>query len=316
MFPKVVVFAPTNQEKHDFDGIVPVPLIYEEFTLKNIKDLYEQQRAAASVYNNANNLKVLHGLFKKVATKKSTTYLQSLLDMKKRALTDIEKNYKDVAERKAKKEEVTDLTKGRLIEFYKSMIKPHKEKFVGNKNLTEKEALAIKYLDFNPHILVIFDDAMKEIQALIREGRKSGDDVIGNFFFKGRHAKITHFYAFQDDNGINGDIKKNAFNSFFTQKQTALHYFNAGANSFTPYEKKKSGDIIEQVFNKENDKRFCKFVYVRNGKMPFQYVIADVREDFKMCSSAIRKYCKKVMKDESEIDVSNPHMNAFMSGIK
>jgi hypothetical protein len=315
LFPRVVVFAPTNHEKHDYDGIVPTGLIFEEFTLENIKELYEQQRAAASVYNNANDLKVLHGLFKKVATRKSTHHLEELLKMKKRALIDVEKNSKDVAELKKKRGEVKDLIKSRLIDFYKSVIKPHKEKFVNNKNLNAREKLAIKFLDYNPHILVIFDDAQEEIKAFIREGKKNNDNVIKNFFFKGRHAKITHFYAFQDDSGIDPDIRKNAFNSFFTHPSTAIHFFNTASNGFSPYDKKKAATCLEEIFSEENDERFCKLVYTRGGKNMFQYTIADVHDDFKMCSKLVRKYASMVARDESEIDVSNPHMSSFMDGI-
>lgn len=319
MFPKVVVFSPTNQEKHDYDGIVPSPLVYEDFTLENIKELYEHQRAAAQVYNNANNLKVLHGLFKKVATRKSHQYLNRLLNMKNRALMDIEKNYKDPGQRKSKREEVKDMMREKLIAFYKSIIKPHKAKFQGNRNLTDKEALAIKYLDYNPHILVIFDDAMKEIMAMIKEGKKNNDNVLENFFFKGRHAKITHFYAFQDDGGLDPGIRKNAFVNFFTSKNVALHFFNATANNFSPYEKKKAASIIEDVFAHANEKghplEHAKLVYMRDNKNPFQYVIADVHDDFRMCSAAVRAYCKKVRRDDSAIDTSNTHMSAFMDGL-
>jgi len=319
LFPKVIVFAPTNQEKHDYDGIVPTPLIYEDFTLDDIRELYAHQKAAAQVYNNANNLKVLNGLFDKVATRKAHQHLDRLLIMKDRAMEDIERNYKDPGQRKSKREEIKDLMREKLIAFYKSIIKPHKSKFVGNKNLTEKEALAIKYLDYNPHILVIFDDAMKEIIALIKEGKKLNDNVIENFFFKGRHAKITHFYAFQDDGGVDPGIRKNAFSNFFTSKNVALHYFNATANNFTAYEKKKAAVIIEEVFKHANEDEHpmehAKLVYMRDNKNPFQYCIADIQDSFKMCSVAVRAYCRKVMRDESEIDTSNAHMSAFMEGL-
>lgn len=319
LFPKVVVFAPTNQEKHDYDGIVPTPLIYEDFTIDNIRELYEHQRAAAQVYNNANNLKVLNGLFMKVASRKSHQHLKRLLAMKNRALTDIEKNYKDAGQRKSKREEVTDMMREKLITFYKSIIKPHKDKFVGNKNLNDKEALAIKYLDYNPHILVIFDDAMKELIAVIKEGKKNNDNVIENFFFKGRHAKITHFYAFQDDGGIDPGIRKNAFVNFFTSKNVALHFFNAGANNFTPYEKKKAAVIVEEIFAHANEDghplEHAKLAYLRDHKNPFQYVIADVHDDFRMCSDAIRAFCRKVQRDENEIDTTNSHMGVFMEGL-
>lgn len=319
LFPKVVVFAPTNQEKHDYDGIVPTPLIYEDFTLDHIKELYSHQRAAANVYNNANNLKVLNGLFNKVATRKSHLHLDRLLNMKDRAMADIDKNYKDPGQRKTKREEIKDLIREKLIAFYKSIIKPHKSKFVGNKSLTEKESLAIKYLDYNPHILVIFDDAMKEIIALIKEGKKKNDDIVGNFFFKGRHAKITHFYAFQDDGGVDPAIRKNAFVSFFTSKNVALHFFGAAANNFTAYEKKKSATIIEEVFAHANEDEHplehAKLVYMRDNKNPYQYTIADVHDAFRMCSEGVRAFCRKIMRDDSEIDTSNPSMGAFMDGL-
>jgi hypothetical protein len=238
--------------------------------------------------------------------------------MKKRALMDIERNCKNAAEKKKKREEAKDLIKTQLIDFYKATIQPHKQKFVDNANLNAKEKLAIMYLDYNPHILVIFDDAQEEIKAFIREGKKNNDNVIKNFFFKGRHAKITHFYAFQDDTGIDPEIRKNAFNSFFTHKSTASHFFNTGTNGFSPYEKKKAAAVFEELFSEENEEaeKHFKLVYTRGGKNMFQYTVADIHDNFKMCSDAVRKFCKMVARDENEIDVSNPHMSAFMSGLK
>jgi hypothetical protein len=319
MFPTVVVFAPTNQEKHDFDGIVPTPLIYEEFTLDHIRELYEHQRAAAQVYNNANDLTVLNNLFNKVATRKAHQHLNRLLNMKDRALQEIEKNYKDPGQRKAKRNEIKDMIREKLRKFYKSIIKPHKDKFSGNKNLNAKEQLAINYLDYNPHILVIFDDAMKEIIALIKQGKKLNDNIIENFFYKGRHAKITHLYAFQDDGGLDPGIRKNAFINFFTSPNIATHFFNATANNFSAYEKKKASAIIEKVFEHANEEehplQHAKLVYIRDNKNQFQYTIATVHDSFKMCSTAVRSYCRKIMRDESEIDTSNTHMGSFMAKI-
>jgi hypothetical protein len=310
VFPFVFVFAPTNEENHDYDGIVPAPLIYEKFGLNEIKNIYLRQKAAASMYRTANALPILHKMFLRVATPNAKLFLKKITALQEKALQEAESKCSSLAEKKDKRKEITEMFEEKLIRFYKQIINPNAKR-LENMNLDEKEKYALRYRNFNPRILVIFDDAMTEIMKLIREGKKKDDEVIKNFFFKGRHCFITHMYTFQDDCKLDSDIRKNAFFSMFTSKQVALSFFQRTANSFATQEKKRAEAIINEVFTEENERRHVKLVYARNDRHKFYYVIGDEHEDFEMCAHIVRDFCEKVCAKGSNFDTSNPFFKQF-----
>jgi len=317
IFPTVFIFAPTENQKGDFGKHVPAPLIFEEFGIKNIRDIYLRQKAATSIYNNANNLKVLHGLFMRVANAKAKQFQKKLVLLREKAKHQAASMYTDLGARKAKLEEIDDMFKYKLIRFYKRIIEPYTRR-LKTQDLTKEEKFAIKYLNFNPRTLIVFDDATTELLELIKEGKKKvkgeatkDGEIIKHFFFKGRWANITHWYAFHDDNKLDTDIRKNAFYSIFCDIQVALAFFQRTANNFTSIEKKRAETIINAVFDKKTAPEHAKLVYSRLEKK-FYYLVADnVPEDFQMCSHAVRKFCSQIVKKEGGMDMNNPFSKKF-----
>jgi hypothetical protein len=312
-FPKVMIFAPTNREKKDYEGIVPKQLIYEEFEISDIKNIYDHQRAAAAAFNTANQLEVLEKLYERVATQAHRQYIATICRQKQHAEHEVTRVFTDPAERKAKLEELETMHKNQLVAFYKNKVIKPNVVLLRQMQLSSDEVMAVKYLYFNPCVLIVFDDAMTEIQALIKKGRASNDNVILDFFFKGRHAYITHFYAFQDDNRLESEIKKNAFISIFTSPNVASAFFGRQATNFTKQDQARANAAIKTIFSDEDDARFRKMVYCRlDTKRPFQYTIADLHDEFQMCSRTIRNYCDSIArKDELMVDKNNIHMQRF-----
>lgn len=313
IYPKVIVFAPTNSEKHDYDGIVPKELIYEEFNLENIRNIYSYQKAGAYAYNIANKVEILQSLFDKIASPQQKNYLHSLTRQKEIAEKTIIQRVKNIGDRKTKLAELEKVHSNKLRSFYKQRIVPNTE-FLKNQNLTKEEQLALKFINYNPRILVIFDDAMTEILQLLKTGRKNNDDVILDFFYKGRHAYITHFYALQDDNKVPSEIKKNAMISTFFSPNTAQAFFTRGATNFSKQERAKADAAIRAIFSDDDDApKHRKLVYNRlDPKNPFQYTIANLHDNFEMCSPSIREYCKRIAKTEDQVDKSNPYLKRFV----
>ena len=314
VFPRVMVFAPTNREKRDYEGIVPKELIYEEFDLQDIKNIYEHQRAAAHAYNTANKIEVLRKLFDRVATPIQKQHIDKLDHMRQRADQEIKRTYKKPDVRKQRMEELETKHNDNVSKFYKSVISQRQD-LLHQMHLSPDEILAVKYLHYNPRILIIFDDAMNEIMTLIKEGRKKNDPVIQDFFFKGRWAYITHFYALQDDNRLESEIKKNAFYSIFTSPNVATAFFGRSATNFSKQDKARADAAIKAVFAEDEEdsgQKFRKLIYSRlDTKHPFQYTIANLHDDFHMCSKDVRKFCKSIAMDEERIDKNNPYLKRF-----
>ena len=315
-YPLVFAFVPTNAQKHDYDSLIPKPLVFESFDLKNIKEIYTRQKSTTEVYNNANNLKILNSLFLRIATPKDKIFHKKLLFFKDHAITKSEQKNQSLADKKSKYDEIEEIFKNKLIHFYKQVINPNVRKLQAM-DLSEKEKYALTFRNLNPRILILFDDAFTEVMDLIRKGKKQKDETIKNFFYKGRWANITHWYGFQDEKGLDSEIRKNVFINVFTDKQVAMSYFTRPANSFTCLEKKKAEAVINAVFSEENIPQHYKLVYSRSDKNKFYYIIANeyVDNDIQMCSKSVRDFCKKIGKVEDNFDTNNPFFAAFKNQI-
>lgn len=312
-FPRVLVFAPTNQEKRDYEGIVPKELIYEKFDLDDIRNIYENQRAAAHAYNTANNIENLVKLFERVATPIQKQHIVKLETQRQRAEQELKHIFKKPDIRKSRLDELGVKHNKNLTQFYKSIIEQRRELLM-QMHLSKDELLTVKYLNFNPSLLIVFDDAMTEIMTLIKKGRQTNDNVILDFFFKGRWAHITHFYAFQDDNRLESEIKKNSFFSVFTNPNVATAFFGRSATNFSKQDRARADAAIKAVFaeDEEGGQKHRKLVYNRlDTKNPFQYTIANLHDGFNMCSKSVRQYCKRIAKEEEQVEKNNPYLKRF-----
>jgi hypothetical protein len=320
LFPVVFIFAPTNDEKHDFDDIVPTPLIYSEFGLDDIKKVYLRQKAATNIYNMANNLKVLHSLFHRVASSKARLVYRKMVALRQKVLDQIPLTYTSEAMRRSKTKDVLELFKFKFIKFYKRVFCPHIKQLL-TKSLTQEEKFAIRYVNFNPRALAVFDDSTVEILNLIKEGKKkvkgmtsANGEHIKNFFFKGRWANITHWYAFHDDAGLDTGIRKNAFYSIFCGPQVALGFFSRANNGLTPADRKRAEAVIATVFDETKAPPKTKLVYSRDENK-FYYLNPDDVGSFRMCSQKVWDYCKKIQSSDKLNDANNPFMSRFTEKI-
>jgi hypothetical protein len=319
LFPTVFIFAPTNAETHDYTKLVPMPLIYDSFTLEDIHRLYQRQKACANIYNIANDKEVLQKLYVRLADAHSKQYIGRLAAYREKALRQINDIYRDeLGTRKTKADELEKTFDTKLVEHYKNTIAPRSHKLDGL-NLNEHEQCAARYINLNPNTLVVFDDATTELLDLIKEGKKKkrgettskNEETIKNFFFRGRWAYITHWYVFHDDAGLEPSIRKNAFYSIFTDKPTALAFFQKPANGFGAIEKKRAEAVINAVFDPAiSPSQYAKLIYSRMEKK-FYYVIADTHDRFQMCSKVVRDYCVRISRSESDFHDNNPYLNNF-----
>jgi hypothetical protein len=159
----------------------------------------------------------------------------------------------------------------------------------------------------------LFEDATIELQQIIKQGKKTGDETIKNFLFKGRWANITHFYIFHDDKGVDTDIRKNAHISIFTNKQVALSFFTRPSNGFTPSQRKKAERVIHAVFNEDGRGLFpaySKLIYIRE-KDEFMYIVAKEVGDFKIGAKKLHDLSEQ-MKKRDMINKNNKYYCKFI----
>lgn len=299
LFPRVVIFSPTAELTADYKGMVPDCLIYETITLENLSSILSIQQEASEVYKISNNVEILKKLFRRIESPPKRERITKIETIRQSALNQT-KLLENPSEKKKIEDEIMESYQKALIENYKSMISENIE-FLKKSELTEEEERVLKFINYIPDILVIFDDAATEIKALVRKGKKDNNNVIADFFFKGRHFNITHFYSFQDDSNLDTEIKKNAFISIFTTEQVANAFFGRASNNFNKDLVWKAQLCASKVFKEDDEKikSHRKLVYIRLDNS-LKYYTANMCGHFKMCSESVWKYCEIAESDSDK----------------
>jgi energy-coupling factor transporter ATP-binding protein EcfA2 len=299
--PNIVAFCPTTDSNNALKGVIPDKLIFRKVDLKKIKDVYSRQKEATIAFNNANDLSKLKSLFKRVAGYKDIDKEKAIIDIKEEVIQNAKDTCDNIITRNKQCEKVDLETKKLLTILYKSVI--NKCKSVLKKMILSKSDIhVIKFLNFNPNMLIVFDDC-----ASVFTKKFQNDETIKDLFWMYRHSYITIIFTFQDDTGLESCLRKNASLSFFTTDQCAMAYFERKTNSFSKSMKMDALTKIGVIFNPKNKllPEFSKFLYIRGDPDPIRYYCAQVHEEFRFGSDALWQYCHKIEDNErSKITLS------------
>jgi hypothetical protein len=289
--PSIIVIAPTNGSNGTYKGIVPDRCVYTTIAIEKLRDVWLRQEEATAIYNQANDIKVLASLFIKANDMKALGIVRKMQELYQATLRNISSSVMlDAAQKQEQRASIKKKITNRLTQIYKRTISHYKDTLRGLK-LTKEEGIALKYLNFNPSLLLIMDDVTSQIELWGK------DPVIAKIFYEGRHNWITSIYTMQTDNKLAPGIRMNTFTSIFTDPQTAMRYFNNKENSFTTIDKRKAQIICDALFKESEDgvENHKKFVYMRRDKKhKFRYVIADIVEGLRMGSPELWHLCEKL----------------------
>lgn len=315
-FPIVEVYCPTNSQNQSYDGILPPGMIHEKVGLPDVRSVYDRQKIASSMAKIAKNLSTLHKLFIRVMTPISKEQYVRIRAGQEKEHAEIDR---DSSASQGQKKNMRETAKARheaeLRKFYRAQINENIKRLNSFRDLSEEETLALKYRNLNPNALVIFDDAMGEIKSMLAQGKKEHNDTVSEFFYRGRHADVTHWYVFQDDNHLDTGIRNNAFITIFTCPKLAMSYFTKASNKFSKEEVVEAIAIISAIlakYNPDGTPNYKKLVYNRESAVKFTYVQADEHIDFRMCSDLVWKFCSAADNGGVSLDASNPYFQKFV----
>lgn len=303
-----IVFSPTDYINNSYQGIVPPVLIYNEVNVERVESIWDEQLKRALLYDRANDLDILFSLFNKVADNFEKKKAQLIINKAQESVKDVMLDSR--IDMVAKKNETTRITEERssnLKKLFKSCIRIYTNKLQGMK-LDKDESTALKYLDFNPHIIIIFDD------CLSTANRWRNEEVFKKMFMQGRHSYITQIYTLQDDKGITPDLRRNSRISIFTSSNLASTHFEAKSNGYHSSEKKKAQKIIERIFSHKRGStpHYQKLIYNKDDPDRFGVTIADLHDDFVAGSIYTRKYTEKLPR-KSKYSIDKRKKNAYLN---
>ena len=311
LFPKVVVFAPTNEQNHSFSGIVPHKLIHLKLSRKKLQSIFNDQMMISDLYKNVNNVDNLRDIFKEMRNHPvlSPIYYRAAetIKLKESQTAVLIQRIKttDMSFTDKKKFEAEAITKlsDMILNIYKGSITENKELLLTSIKDEFKRTI-IENISLNPNLLIILDDCVEHIKAIANSVKQRNGEhvpsIIDTIFMSGRHANITIIVSAQDDSLITVTMRRNNFISIFTDSECATHFMRNAANSISPKKRKRAELICDAIFSDTSSANHKKLVYYRmgNDSSKFTYMIADLYPSFKMCSETVWNMCNKL--EESE----------------
>lgn len=308
--PNIIIIAPTDAANKSYVGVAPDRCIKYSVNIEDIKNIIERQKISLKVYNRANDINVLKQLYmrtdKKYNNKLNGIFRNQKIALRKvRSSLALDENGKITEHKKIKEQTVEEIRR-----IYKKSIHENidtlKEMIY---DMSSDEKYSLKFLYFNPSLLLLMDDCGAEIK---KWGKK---EELQEIFFQGRHTWITSIYTLQTDGGLLPSIRTNAFVSIFTDANSSNHFFKNKANSFSKEQKKKAEILTDKIFESEKEnhnynhnkttikKNFRRLVYNRsNHQHPFTYIEAPIIPRMKFGSSKLWEFCSKIpTKVEEEV---------------
>lgn len=291
LIPNILLICPTAGATGDWDGIIHPRCIINKPSPEKFKDIMDRQEAATAVYIRANNLATLESLANKTDNIKGKWTVRLIKRKSEIYLSRIKRNRNlDHAQQMEEKKKIEDEKVSSLRKLYRNMIKSDIKMLSKMVGLTDSEKYTLRFIDFNPSLLMIMDDCAADIK------KWGKDPTIAKLFFESRHFWITSWYSLQDDKLLAPAIRKNTFMTCFTDQQSASSFFDNKANNFGRDFKKKAGLLAERLLRESDTdtKNYKKLIYSRKDRKPLRYVIAERHAPFKMGNRALWQLCENI----------------------
>jgi hypothetical protein len=157
-------------------------------------------------------------------------------------------------------------------------------------------------LNFNPRLLLIFDDCAAQLKPFFNK------DIFRLLFYQNRHSYITVILVCQDDTDLAANLRKNAFISFFTTGIVSSSNFERPSNKFPKDVKALVGAILPDVFQGNR-----KLAYIRedDSRQNFYHVECPYPRPAMFGSQASHELCALLHSTGTTIDRENPYYEHF-----
>jgi len=319
---QVLIIAPSEPSNRSYEGFVEAPFIHYRLYLADPKNpkkddgskgalrfleaVWKRQEMMAAIYTRANSITVLLDLFNKLPkdTRRDAMKHIDLINSKKNHMVEkIKKQYmNDQGRRDEKIKEINDKFKKMLALLYKKYITPHYDDLYRQKHLTEDEKYSLYYLNFNPRLLLIFDDCAAQLKPFFTK------EIFRMLFYQNRHSFITVIISCQDDTDLPTNLRKNAFISFFTEPIVCTSNFERSSNQFSKPTKAFVGEMVPELF-----KGHRKLAYIREDDthQQFYHLQFPFPKKFRFGSNAMAELCDSVKCDGISMDKDNPFYSRF-----
>jgi hypothetical protein len=320
---QILIVAPSEPTNRSYEGFVDQPLIHYRLyladpanpkkddgvkgALRFLEAIWKRQEMMAAIYTRANNpdtLAALYGRLPRADRAEGLRYIEAINEKRTRVVERVRKQFAAEAGRREEKvKEVNEKFKKMLVLIYKKYIAPAYADLWERDDLTEDERYSLYYLNFNPRLLLIFDDCAAQLKPFFSK------EIFRLLFYQNRHSFITVVVCAQDDTDLPTNLRKNAFISFFTEPIVCSSNFDRTSNKFPKPTKQLVAEILPEVFREKNRK----LAYIREDdrRQHFYHVTVPYPKPFRFGSPASHELCEAVASGGVSMDKENPFYDRF-----
>jgi len=311
--PICSIICPTNESNNDYTGIVPLGCIKKSITVEKLETIYKRQETITRNCNIARRKENLMSVYKKLSDEIQRRKYDVKFSEVKRQIEKIENSSLHVTEKESLKNQAQDKFYKWILSECKSLISktldPNSDSYLdlddGIHKFTEDELITIEFMDTNPNILILFDDAV----TILSDIKKS--KPIQDMFYNGRHSNITTIISLQNDKGLPPELRTGAFNSMFPGEAHANLFVEAKGNGFSPKERKYMLEIINNIFTTNTKHQQKYFMYRRLGTPKYGYNFVTDTKPFKFGCKGFWDFHEK--KEQKESKDGSKHANSFQT---
>jgi hypothetical protein len=306
--PNVIVIAPRTSDKA-YRKKLPARCIKEDLTKDKLQKIWDRQFYYTQVYNIANDLPTLSSLFCKSPDRQSMVMVQAIAKAASRKINEINQSPTlDFAAKKTQTIAIEESRNKKINILYKQTIRKYKS-YLEKQDLSDKEKIALEYLDINPRLMLIIDDCSEKFKGWMKFFKKPEANIFESIFYKGRWQFITLIIGMHDDKLVDTELRKNSRVTIFTTSQALVASINKTQSGYTPQEKKDALKMAGRIFASEDRgiKTYQKFCYIREDPHPFRYTIANLYPEFRLGCPSLYELVAKMPKLDDNLE-NNPFL--------
>ena len=297
--PVCFVVSPTEPANQSYSKYIDKSLIhYDLMTTKGedgfLEKLWSWSSMRSSIYHKVNKKEILLSLYSRVRTPEIDKLITKIENSRQESL----KNGNI-----SKKDEINKNFDEILIKLIKKHIQ--KQKHILDRqssSLNEDELYSLVYLDINPRVLLIFDDAAAEIKSFFNK------PIFRKLFYQSRHSFITSIFAVQDDSDLPPNLRKNVALNVFMTSAVSKSNFERASNKYSKELIQVANKIIVEIFS-----GYRKLIFIDNDplKQYFYHMTANIIPPFKFGSPSLNLICSAVESNNESVDKGNRFYDAF-----
>lgn len=279
------IISSTAAANGDYNGILPQACIHKTIRVEFLKELQERQEVFRAIYDRVNRPELIDALYRRSATSKVIAKVTKISETVAGAIAD--EKAEGNSEENIKK--LTGMRDDLISAIKKKTIFDNSARLL-SAQLTEDERYCVEHINFNPNVLLVFDDCTSEIESL------RGAKELKELFYASRHRMITILMIVHTDRALLGDLKKSAVFIVLTDQPSANSFFDRKTNDIDGETRKRAKVLIKTVIGTANDPiphRFQRLVFSDGS---FYKYTAKVSPPRLILPDILQKFCEEIEK--------------------